>query len=102
MSPPLEASVEEDLRKAVEKVGGLCIKLPALLYRGIPDRMVLLPGGRLFFVELKRSPKARTKSSTRVHQDRFRKILLNLGFICLKIEGRDQLEEFISTHVCHP
>lgn len=49
-----EASVEKHLRLRVKALGGLCIKLPAIWYAGIPDRLVLLPGARVLFIELKR------------------------------------------------
>jgi hypothetical protein len=49
-----EASVETYLRKQVEKAGGLCVKLAPAGNVGIPDRLVLLPGGVLLFVECKK------------------------------------------------
>jgi hypothetical protein len=49
-----EASLERALCTVVQKCGGLCLKMPADLYLGIPDRLVLLPGGWAMFVELKR------------------------------------------------
>lgn len=89
-----EATIEESLRLAVEAAGGLCFKLPANLYRGIPDRLVLLPGARVFFIELKRSD---GKASP--HQVRFRQILCTLGFNSLILKGKPDLKEFIETHV---
>lgn len=50
----LEADVEEALRLGIEALGGLCLKLNPFWYIGIPDRLVLLPGGRVIFVELKK------------------------------------------------
>lgn len=49
-----EDRVEEHLRKQVKLLGGLCIKLNPFGYAGIPDRLVLLPGGVIAFFELKR------------------------------------------------
>jgi hypothetical protein len=49
-----ESSIEGYLRKQVEAAGGLCIKLSPVGYVGIPDRLVLLPGGRVMFVEVKK------------------------------------------------
>ena len=45
-----ENEVEAYLRRQVEKLGGLCIKIPADYMRGIPDRIVLLPHGVLVWV----------------------------------------------------
>ena len=95
MSNPLEVVVEDELRKKVVAAGGLCIKLPAILYRGIPDRLVLLPGARIFFVELKRAKKGRIS----IHQDRFKETLCSLGFPCVTILGRPDLDNFVRTHV---
>lgn len=47
----LERDVERRLIRRVEDIGGLCIKHGQ---DGWPDRIVMLPGGRLFWVELKR------------------------------------------------
>ncbi len=49
-----ENVVEEYLRKRIKAMRGLCIKLNPLGYAGIPDRLVLLPGGIVVFFELKR------------------------------------------------
>ncbi len=49
-----EDKVEGHLTKVVKARGGITIKLPAIWYAGIPDRMVLLPGGKVLFAELKR------------------------------------------------
>ena len=49
-----EDSVENHLRKLVKTMRGLCIKLNPFGVRGIPDRIVLLPGGIVLFYELKR------------------------------------------------
>lgn len=93
-----EASIEDELRQAVEAAGGIAIKLPATLYRGIPDRLVLLPGQTVVFVELKKS-KAKTKRSTAIHQDRWAKFLQTLGFTYVTLEGSEGLEAFKADHL---
>jgi hypothetical protein len=52
--PPhaLESVVELNFRKWVENNGGLCLKLGGVI--GIPDRIVLWPGGRVEFAEIKK------------------------------------------------
>ena len=47
----LERDVEQRLARRVEALGGLCIKAGQ---DGWPDRIVMLPGGVLVWVELKR------------------------------------------------
>lgn len=49
-----EASIEKYLCAAVKRAGGLAPKLSPFGLTGIPDRLILLPGGALCFVELKR------------------------------------------------
>lgn len=49
-----ERDVEKRLTDKVKSLGGRCIKLYSTAEEGLPDRMVLLPEGRIFFVELKR------------------------------------------------
>ncbi len=50
----LEKEVEEKLRKMVESHGGKCLKWVCPGWRGVPDRIVIMPSGRIYFVELKR------------------------------------------------
>lgn len=47
-----ENKVEEELLRQVAELNGITIKLVRL--RGLPDRLVVLPGGRVGFFELKR------------------------------------------------
>ena len=48
-----EKQTEQRLVKAVMAAGGICPKLVSRGTDGMPDRMVLLPGGRIGFVEVK-------------------------------------------------
>lgn len=49
-----ERDVEAYLRRLVEQAGGRCVKFSPDYARGWPDRLVLLPGGSVCWVELKR------------------------------------------------
>ena len=49
-----EASIEEYLRDRVKGLDGVCIKLSPVALRGVPDRLIVLRGPRVIFVELKR------------------------------------------------
>lgn len=51
---PLEKDIERKLRQMVEAHDGLCLKWVCPGWTGVPDRIVLLPGARVVFVELKR------------------------------------------------
>lgn len=48
-----EKEVEQKLVKAVKLTGGICLKFISHGFDGVPDRLVLLPQGRMAFVELK-------------------------------------------------
>lgn len=50
----LEKEIESKLVRLVKQTGGLCLKWVCPGWAGVPDRIVLLPGGKVMFVELKR------------------------------------------------
>ena len=47
-----EKDIERKLTKAVKDMGGLAPKFVSPGFDGVPDRLVLLPEGKLAFVEL--------------------------------------------------
>lgn len=49
-----ESAIEAELLRQVTAMGGRCEKVTVLGSRGFFDRLVVLPGGRIIFVELKR------------------------------------------------
>lgn len=49
----LERNVEKKLVEKVKRLGGEAVKFVSPSSRGWPDRIVLLPEGRVAFVELK-------------------------------------------------
>lgn len=81
-----EKQIEQKLVKAVRALGGLCPKLVSPGMDGMPDRMVLLPGGRMAFAELKASGrKPRPLQLRRMAQ------LSRLGFRVYVIDGPEQI-----------
>ena len=55
MTNPLEKEIERKLKVLVEgRLRGLCLKWVCPGWSGVPDRILLLPGGRIRFAELKR------------------------------------------------
>lgn len=52
-----EKRIEQQLFHAVRENGGIALKLASPGYAGLPDRLVLLPGGHIGFVEVKATGK---------------------------------------------
>ena len=69
-----ERDVERALRLMVERCGGLCLKWICPGWSGVPDRILLLPGGRAMFVEVKRPTGGRLSGLQRWWLDRLRKM----------------------------
>ena len=53
MTSSSERDIEQKLVKAVKAKGGLAPKFVSPGFDGVPDRIVLLPRGRIAFIELK-------------------------------------------------
>lgn len=84
-----EARVEEKLRKKVEAAGGFCLKYPGNLFAGFPDRILLLPGGRIVLVELKAPGRKPSPIQRLVHRK-----LAAIGFPVLVIDTLEKVEAF--------
>lgn len=56
-----EKKLEARLVREIEARGGMALKYTSQYHRGIPDRIVLLPGGCAIFVELKSTGQKPTK-----------------------------------------
>ena len=69
--PVLEKDIEAYFVKAVESLGGEALKLEVKGRRGWPDRLAILPGGRVVFVELKRH----SGKASALQVARFRRLL---------------------------
>lgn len=68
---PLESSVEKTVTHEARKAGGDSFKIVPTTV-GIPDRVVLLPGGRTIWVELKRDKKRDLDPAQRIWHRRVR------------------------------
>lgn len=85
-----EKRIEKKLRDACRKMGGIAIKLYSLSLTGLPDRMVLMPGGRIWFVELKSERGKLSAMQSFVHR-----FLRNLGFEVEVLNSGDALDNFL-------
>ncbi|MDD3250954.1 MAG: VRR-NUC domain-containing protein [Lachnospiraceae bacterium] len=81
-----ESSIERKLVTETKKRGGLAAKFVSPGLDGVPDRLVLLPGARLAFVELKAPGK-----SMRPLQEKRARQLTALGFRVYCIDGKEQI-----------
>ena len=77
----LESVVERRFVSLLHKLGVEAVKLNVRGYAGMPDRLVLLPGGRAVFVELKRPGEKPRLLQAYVHRK-----LRNLGFEVLVVD----------------
>lgn len=84
-----EKAIEKKLREKIKKLGGLAIKFFALSFTGFPDRIVLMPGGRIWFVETKSTGKKPEKKQLIIHA-----MLRRLGFSVWVIDTQELLDEF--------
>lgn len=85
-----EKAVEQYLRVQVKTIDGQAYKFISPGNAGVPDRLILLPGGRVAFVELK----APGKKLTALQEAQQRKIS-GLGFEVFVIDNKSKVDEFI-------
>ena len=81
-----EKNVESKLVKAVKSMGGLAPKFTSPGLDGVPDRLVLLPGGKIAFIELKA-----LGENLRPLQVRRKRQLEALGFLVYCIDRPEQI-----------
>ena len=66
----LERDIEKALVAKVKSLGGTAEKFTSPNRRSVPDRIVILPGGMIIFVELKAPGKKPTEAQSRDHARR--------------------------------
>ena len=86
MGSSREREIERKLVEAVRKTGGLALKFVSPGWSGAPDRIVLLPGGKAGFVEVKAPGK-----KPRPLQVRRKKQLEQMGFKVFVLDGTGQI-----------
>ena len=81
-----EKETEQKLVKAVKASGGIAPKLVSPGFDGMPDRLILLPGGIIAFAELKAPGKKPRPLQVARHR-----LLRKLGFAVYVIDNPDQI-----------
>lgn len=87
-----ERDIEAALVDAIKQLGGKAIKLLSPGSGGLPDRMILLPGGRLYFVELKAPGKKPSRLQLHVMEQ-----LRQLGFSTHVIDSFAGVHQFVAS-----
>lgn len=86
-----EKTIERKLAEAVRKHGGIAPKFVSPGFNGMPDRLVLMPKGRMSFVEVKapgRNPRALQLAR---HE-----LLRRLGFKVYVLDEVDGIENIVT------
>lgn len=79
-----ESTIEKHLVAEVKKAGGIAYKFISPGRRSVPDRLVLLPGGRVVFVECKAPGEKPRPEQLREHER-----LRALGFSLVVLDSKN-------------
>lgn len=85
-----EKVLEKNLVKWVKEAKGKCIKLSSQFNSGLPDRMIMLPKGHIFYCELKSTGKKPTTIQKIIHEE-FR----SLGFNVYVVDSTEQVKNML-------
>lgn len=85
-----EKDIEKYLVTKAKAYGGYALKWVCPSWNGVPDRIVILPGGRIGFIETKSPGK-----TLKPQQERWRERLQRLGFLAYKADSKDDIDEFL-------
>lgn len=81
-----EKTIEQKFVAAVKTAGGLALKFTSPGFDGVPDRIVLLPGGKMAFVEVKAPGEKPCPLQLARHR-----LLRRLGFRVYVLDERSQI-----------
>lgn len=87
----LEREVEQALVREVRKHGGIAPKFTSPGNAGMPDRLIILPGGKVSFVELK-APGQKPRPLQLRQMDR----LTQLGCMVRTLDHPNQIQDLIN------
>lgn len=86
----LEKKIEAKFRDKIKSLGGRALKFISPGNAGVPDRLVILPGNRIGFAELKRPGGKTTKL-----QDRQIAFIKKLGCFVMVVDSEEKIDKFI-------
>ena len=84
-----ESTLERAICNYIKTLGGRAYKWVSPGTRGVPDRIAVLPGGRIVFIEVKRPGLSDGRS---VRQKKIASTLLNLGCTVWRISDISDLK----------
>ena len=87
----MEKILERKFVQAVKAAGGLAPKLTCPGFAGMPDRLVMFPGGRVGFVEVKQRGKRPTPVQLARHG-----MLRRFGFLVYVLDDEGQIERILT------
>ena len=89
-----ERDIEKWLRQKIEQMGGIAMKFTSPGNDGVPDRIAILPGGQVWFIELKTTgEKPRAIQEWQI--ERLRRLGCNVAEIAGMEEARSWIWEVI-------
>ena len=86
----LEKEIEAWLNKKIKELGGLSFKFVSPNNPGVPDRIYIFPGGRVYFVELK-TEIGQMSNIQKWQRKRFE----DMGCRFYLVKGMEQAREFV-------
>lgn len=87
-----EQALEQKIVSSIKAKNGMCFKWVSPGFTGVPDRIAVMPGGRIIFIEVKR-PDGKGRLSTR--QKRVGDQLRALGCVVLTVSKMEDLDGYI-------
>lgn len=87
-----ERDIEKWLRQKIRQMGGEAMKFTSPGNDGVPDRIAILPGGRVWFIELKVAGE-KPKAIQEWQIERLRKLGCNVAVIAGMAEARSWIQE---------
>lgn len=87
-----ESVIEAYLVKRVKDLDGIAFKFKSPGRRNVPDRIIVLPGARVDFIECKAPGEKPTDAQIREHAR-----LIALGFPVAVIDSKDKVDDYVNS-----
>lgn len=88
-----EKTLEKKFERGVKKLGGWSFKLLSTHINGMPDRICLMPGGIVFFAEIKTTKEKPRKIQLFIHSK-----IRKLGFNVFVIDCSEHIKSILRSY----